>query len=117
MPSRTEKARIEVRMHTEPATPAVAPKPETWRTATADYLREIWEYRHFWICLVKADLQRRYRRSVLGVGWSLAQPIAMTVILSLVYSKLLKMDFAEFGPMLLTGFAVWHYVHGAAHGG
>jgi ABC-type polysaccharide/polyol phosphate export permease len=31
-----------------------------------------------------------------------------------VYSKLLKMDYRTFGPMLLTGFAVWHYIHGVA---
>lgn len=85
----------------------------TW-SVVVSYLVEIWEYRHFWLSLVKADLQRRYRRSLLGVGWSLLQPIAMTVVLSLVYSKLLKMNWDEYGPLLLTGFAVWAYVSGVA---
>jgi lipopolysaccharide transport system permease protein len=98
-------------MHTQTA--SVAPPPATgW--AAADYVRELWEYRHFWLCLVKADLQRRYRRSLFGVGWSLLQPIIMTIVLSLVYGKLMKMNFSEYGPMLLTGLAVWSYIHGVA---
>ena len=99
-------------MHAEAgslARPATAPL----RAALA-YLIEIWEYRHFWFSLVRADLRRRYRRSLLGVGWSLLQPIIMTAVLCLVYGRLLQTDFREFGPMLLTGFAVWNYVHGVA---
>jgi ABC-type polysaccharide/polyol phosphate export permease len=76
------------------------------------YLAEVWSYRHFWLSLVKADLQRRYRRSALGLGWSLLQPLAMTLVLSLVYSRLFHMDFRSYGPLLLTGFAFWNFLHG-----
>lgn len=95
-------------MHAE-AGPLASPL----RAALA-YGVEIWEYRHFWLSLVRSDLRRRYRRSLLGVGWSLLQPIIMTVVLWLVYSRVLNTDFTKFGPLLLTGFAVWHYVHGVA---
>ena len=99
-------------MHTEAGSlPSPAPSP---LRAAFDYVAEIWGYRHFWFSLVQADLRRRYRRSLLGVGWSLLQPIIMTVVLCLVYSRLLDTDFTKFGPLLLTGFAVWNYVHGAA---
>jgi homopolymeric O-antigen transport system permease protein len=99
-------------MHAEAGSLA-SPAPTPLRAALC-YVVEIWEYRHFWISLVRADLRRRYRRSLLGVGWSLLQPIIMTLVLSLVYSRLLQTDFSKFGPMLLTGFAVWNYVHGVA---
>src|SRR5262245_5069274 len=100
-------------MQTEAGTAVVVPSLSPLRAALT-YLKEIWDYRHFWASLVQSDLRRRYRRSLLGVGWSLMQPIAMTLVLSLVYSNLFKTSFREFGPMLLTGFAVWNYVHGVA---
>lgn len=78
--------------------------------AIAAYLAEVWDYRYFWASLVKAELQRRYRRSVLGLGWSLLQPLGMTVVLSLVYSQVFQMSFASFAPLLLTGLAFWNFV-------
>jgi lipopolysaccharide transport system permease protein len=80
----------------------------------ARYLTEVWEYRYFWASLVKAELQRRYRRSLLGEGWSLVQPVAMTLVLSLVYSQLFGMDLATFAPLLLTGLAFWNFVSQSA---
>ena len=35
------------------------------------YLADIWKCRYFWLTLVKMDLRTRYRRSFLGIGWSL----------------------------------------------
>jgi lipopolysaccharide transport system permease protein len=77
-----------------------------------DYLGAIWEYRYFWMSLVKAELQRRYRRSALGLGWSLLQPISMTVVLAIVYRHLFGMNFWEFAPILLTGLAFWNFISG-----
>ena len=38
------------------------------------YLASVWSFRYFWLALVRNDLRNRYRRSILGVGWSLLQP-------------------------------------------
>ena len=48
----------------------------------------MWRCRYFWLSLVKIDLRTRYRRSVIGLGWSLLRPIAMTVILCFVFAPL-----------------------------
>ena len=45
------------------------------------YLAAIWKCRYFWLSLVKMDLRTRYRRSALGLGWSLLNPIAMTAVM------------------------------------
>lgn len=74
----------------------------------ADYFRSVWDYRYFWYSLVQAELRRRYRRSILGLGWSMLQPIAMTVVLALVYRKIFNISFWNFAPMLLTGLAFWN---------
>src|SRR5262245_60975689 len=81
------------------------------------YLGEMWRCRYFWMSLVKIDLRTRYRRSVLGLGWSLLRPIAMTVILCLVFKNLWGQDVAKFAPMLLAGLVLWDYISTAAKSG
>ncbi|MFO0878693.1 MAG: ABC transporter permease [Gemmataceae bacterium] len=73
-----------------------------------NYFSELWSFRHFWMNLVRAELQRRYRRSILGLGWSMLQPICMTLVLGVVYRRVFQISFWEFAPMLLTGLAFWN---------
>jgi ABC-type polysaccharide/polyol phosphate export permease len=80
-----------------------------WRGLAA-YLVLMWEFRYFWMSLVKAEVLRRYRRSVLGLGWSLLQPLAMTVVLGLVYRRLFNISFWDFAPLVLCGLAFWNMV-------
>ena len=75
-----------------------------------NYLAAIWRCRFFWLSLVKMDLRTRYRRSILGMGWSLLHPIAMTVIICLVFHKLWKSEVRAFAPYLLGGLACWNYI-------
>ena len=58
------------------------------------YFSEIWRLRYFWYALVRIDLKRRYRHSIIGIGWSLLHPIAMTAVLCVVFSQLLKQEMA-----------------------
>jgi ABC-type polysaccharide/polyol phosphate export permease len=74
------------------------------------YLQEIWRCRYFWLSLVKMDLRTRYRRSVLGLGWSLLQPMAMTAVLCLVFHAIMQVNVREYGPYLMAGLAWWNYV-------
>jgi ABC-type polysaccharide/polyol phosphate export permease len=78
----------------------------------ANYLAGIWRCRYFWLSLVKMDLRTRYRRSVLGMGWSLLHPIAMTIILCIVFTGLMSPEkgVAFYGPYLLAGLATWEYI-------
>ena len=71
----------------------------------------VWVYRHFWLSLVRADLRQRYRRSVLGLGWSLLQPLAMTATFCLVFSSILgNADWKHYAPYLLGGMCVWEFI-------
>jgi ABC-type polysaccharide/polyol phosphate export permease len=75
-----------------------------------NYVAAVWRCRFFWMSLVKMDLRTRYRRSVLGMGWSLLHPIAMTTILCTVFHKLFKANIQEYAPFLLAGLATWNYL-------
>ena len=81
------------------------------------YLRRVWSCRYFWLSLVKIDLRSRYRRPVIGIGWSLLHPIAMTTVLCTVFHKLFGMDLREYAPFLLSGLCFWAYFsHVVIHG-
>jgi ABC-type polysaccharide/polyol phosphate export permease len=76
------------------------------------YLRSVWRCRFFWLSLVKMDLRTRYRRSILGIGWSLLHPIAMTIIFCMVFQHLMMPEggASKYAPMLLAGLATWNYI-------
>ena len=42
--------------------------------------------------LVARDVKIKYRKSVLGVLWTLLNPLMMMIILSIVFSNLMKFD-------------------------
>jgi len=77
-------------------------------------MSEVWRLRHFWLALVRNDLRRRYRHSVIGLGWSLLQPISMTIIFCVVFSTLFRQDIRTFAPYLLSGLVFWGFFQGSA---
>jgi ABC-type polysaccharide/polyol phosphate export permease len=74
------------------------------------YLRAIWKCRYFWLSLVKMDLRSRYRGSVLGLGWSLLHPIAMTAIICVAFGTIFNADLKFYAPFLMAGLTCWTYL-------
>jgi lipopolysaccharide transport system permease protein len=84
----------------------------------AQYLSKIWQLRYFWMSLVKIDLKNRYRRSMIGVGWSLLHPILMTIVLCMVFGRLLHQgDIKTYAPFLLSGLVFWNFITTAMNQG
>src|SRR5688572_9379330 len=77
-----------------------------------EYCAEIWRKRYFWLSLVRMDLRRRYRRSMLGIGWSLLNPILMTCVFCVVFAKLFGEDLTTYAPFVLSGLAFWAFISG-----
>jgi ABC-type polysaccharide/polyol phosphate export permease len=76
------------------------------------YLNDIWRCRYFWLSLVRMDLRRRYRRSVLGLGWSLLHPLIMTGLLCLVLRPLVMpgQPLGRCAIFFLCGLAFWQFL-------
>jgi ABC-type polysaccharide/polyol phosphate export permease len=75
------------------------------------HMTAIWRYRYFLMALVKLDLRQRYRRSVLGIGWSLLHPIAMTAVFTVVFSNLLGGgDPTQYAATVLASLAIWGFL-------
>ena len=52
----------------------------------AGMLRECWDFRGFILASVKRDFVSRYLGTQLGFFWAVAQPLALILIYTLVYS-------------------------------
>jgi ABC-type polysaccharide/polyol phosphate export permease len=71
----------------------------------------MWDCRYFWLSLVHIDLRSRYRRSILGVGWSLIRPLMFTLILCLVFHRLFRRgDVWTYAPYVLSGLTFWDFL-------
>lgn len=81
------------------------------------YCNAIWRCRYFWLSLVKVDLRSRYRGSLLGLGWSLLHPIAMTAIFTTVFCTLLGHDPRIYAVFVLSGLATWSFILNASVAG
>jgi ABC-type polysaccharide/polyol phosphate export permease len=62
------------------------------------------------MALVRIDLRNRYRRSMIGVGWSLLHPIMMTAVLCTVFSQLFGQPIKSYAPFLLSGLIFWSFI-------
>ncbi len=82
-----------------------------------DYAVSVWKCRNFWLSLVANDLHLRYRRSVLGIGWSLLHPLATSLVLGFMFHEIFHRPVREYLPYLLCGLACWTYLTGAASSG
>jgi ABC-type polysaccharide/polyol phosphate export permease len=75
-----------------------------------EHMKAIWKFRYFWTSLVKMDLMTRYRKSVLGIGWSMLHPLAMTAIFCLVFAQLMDQNWMTYAQATLAGMAVYGFL-------
>jgi lipopolysaccharide transport system permease protein len=59
--------------------------------------------------LAQKDFKIRYRNSVLGFIWSLLNPLGYMVILTLVFSVLLRVNIPNYPAWFLIGVLVWRF--------
>jgi lipopolysaccharide transport system permease protein len=72
---------------------------------------DVYRYRELFGNLFRRDLQTRYKGSVLGVAWSLVNPLVLMGIYVLVFSLLWKVTrVPHYALYLLVGLAVWLFV-------
>ena len=73
------------------------------------YIQNFRKFRPLLQELVARDIKIKYRRSVLGVLWTLLNPLFMMIILSIVFSNLFKFDIENFPLYLLCGQVIFNF--------
>ena len=59
--------------------------------------------------LVERDFKARYKKSVLGVLWSVLSPLLTMVVQYFVFSTIFKSDIPQYGVYLLIGITVFNF--------
>ena len=58
----------------------------------AQQLKELYQYRYLVSTFVIRDIKARYRQTSLGVAWAIIQPLLLTGIFTIIFSKFLKVS-------------------------
>jgi ABC-type polysaccharide/polyol phosphate export permease len=71
--------------------------------------REIAQNRELIWALALKDLRVRYKRSVLGFLWALLNPLFMMIILTVVFSALMRLAIDHYAVFLLVAILPWTF--------
>lgn len=59
--------------------------------------------------LISRDIKNKYRRSVLGVFWTLLNPLLMMTILSIVFSNIFRFEVENYPIYILCGQVLYNF--------
>jgi lipopolysaccharide transport system permease protein len=80
--------------------------------AERHYWLDLWRYRELFLILAWRDVAVRYKQTVVGVAWSLIQPLLTMVIMTIVFSKLAGLHSdgdVPYAIMVLSGMLPWQF--------
>jgi ABC-type polysaccharide/polyol phosphate export permease len=72
-------------------------------------LKEAVGHRHLIFQLVRRDILTRYKRSFLGVAWTMLNPLGIMLVMSFVFSNLFGSKTPGYPAYLLSGLMAWNF--------
>ena len=73
------------------------------------HVRELWEFRELLYNLIVRDLKVRYKNSVLGILWSLLNPLLMMLVFTFVFKVLAgSSGLKAYSAFILSGILAWN---------
>ena len=91
----------------DPSPPAVPELPDLPRRSSR--IAELWRFRQLVAVLVVRELKVRYKRSVLGLLWTMLNPLLLMVVYAVVFTTILPAAQPNFSIFLLAGLLPWLY--------
>lgn len=74
-----------------------------------DFFISIWAYREYLKQSVARDLRKMYKRSVLGYFWSMLHPLGMMIILTIVFTNIMRNPVENYSVFLFSAMLPWQY--------
>lgn len=78
------------------------------RSPAIEQLLDIFQYRDLIYQLVRRDIVARYKRSALGIAWTMLQPLGIMIVLTIVFSQLFG-RVEGYAAYLLSGLIAWTF--------
>jgi ABC-type polysaccharide/polyol phosphate export permease len=79
------------------------------RPCKAAPLTDLLRHRDLVVALVVRDLRVRYKRSALGLLWTMLQPLLTMGVMVLVFSSIFRFDLPHYPVYCLTGILFWNF--------
>jgi ABC-type polysaccharide/polyol phosphate export permease len=73
-----------------------------------DELKQAYNYRYLIAQLLRRDIVTRYKRSFLGIGWTMLNPLGTMIVLSIAFSQVFKMT-EGYPAYVLSGLMAWNF--------
>ncbi|SCJ87003.1 ABC transporter permease [Neobittarella massiliensis] len=73
------------------------------------YFNALAKYRYLLEDLISRDIKVKYRRSVLGLVWSVLNPLLMMMVISAVFSHIFRFEVENFPIYYLTGSTLYNF--------
>lgn len=71
--------------------------------------RELLQYRELIRNIVVRDLKVRYKRSVLGIAWTVLAPLLSMLVMWIVFTKAFGVQTPFYAVYLLSGIIIWNF--------
>lgn len=78
------------------------------------YIHNFLAYKELLKELVSRDVKIKYRRSVLGILWSVLSPLGMMIIMSIVFSHVFRGNIDNFPVYLMCGQVIFNFYNEAS---
>jgi len=73
------------------------------------YLQNLFKYKDLFLLLITQDIKLKYKNSVLGVFWSMLNPLLMMIVFSIVFMAIFKNDIPNFPVYVLIGRVMYQF--------
>jgi ABC-2 type transport system permease protein len=74
-----------------------------------DEFRSLVRYRDFVLLWTKRNISLRYKRSILGMLWTVLEPLAVISILAVVFSAVFRFEIDNYPVYILSGWVMWEF--------
>lgn len=85
------------------------------KSAGLNVIRDMKKYKFLLGQMVARDFKTKYKRSVLGVLWSVLNPLLIMMVQYFVFSNLFKSNIAFYAAYLCTGIVCFNFMTDACH--
>ncbi|MEO6726198.1 MAG: ABC transporter permease [Blastocatellia bacterium] len=72
-------------------------------------VEELFKYRDLLFQMIARNIKTRYKRSVLGILWTLLNPLLMMMVLSFVFSEIFRFKTHHYPAYALSGLVLWNF--------
>ncbi len=79
------------------------------RLPLVEEFRELARYRDLLVQLIARNIKTRYKRSALGILWTMLNPLLMMLVLTFVFSEVFRFQTKHYAAYALAGLSLWNF--------